>query len=79
MAAARFLLYLTGAAMVVAGLALMYVWGGLEAWIPVSIALALLVLIVGFLIMRLSDRAPRGQEPRHEQDRRPDPDGGRHD
>lgn len=63
MAIARMLLYFLGGLLLIAGIAMLFFETGLAGWIPGSIAVAGLVILVGLLVMGLSDRAP--EEHRH--------------
>lgn len=49
-------LYTLGAVILVVGIVLLFVESGLATWIPTGIALAGLLIIVGLLVIGLSDR-----------------------
>lgn len=67
MSAAKALFYVLGAALVVAGIVLLFFQTGLAAWVPPGIALAGLVIIVGMLVIGLSDRSDEDHDVHHEE------------
>lgn len=55
---ARVLLYLCGIILVVGALWMFFFSAGLARWIPVSMLVAGILLVVGLAIMGFADRAP---------------------
>lgn len=75
MGIARMLLYFLGALLVLAGLVMLFFETGLSAWVPTGIALAGLVILIGLLVLGLSDRSDvdrheRVEEHHHHDDHR---------
>lgn len=62
---ARTLLYVLGAVLMIVGIGMLFFETGLDAWVPAGVALAGLIILVGLLIVGLSERAPEGP-PREE-------------
>jgi hypothetical protein len=56
---ARMLLYVLGAGLMIAGIALLFFETGLDAWVPAGVALAGLIILIGLLVVGLSELAPR--------------------
>lgn len=62
MGIARMVFYLLGGLLLIIGLGMLFFATGLDAWIPGSIVVAGLIIILGLLVMGMSDRTP---EPEH--------------
>lgn len=53
--------YALGAFLIVVGLVLLFVESGLAAWVPLGVALAGLLIVLGFVVLGLAETPP---EPR---------------
>ena len=58
MGIARMVFYLLGGLLMIIGLGMLFFATGLDAWIPGSIVVAGLIIILGLLVMGMSDRTP---------------------
>lgn len=66
---ARTLMYLFGGILIIVGIGMLLLWSEISAWIPTTIAVAGLVILVGLLIMAFSDQMTRGRPVDEHQDR----------
>ena len=65
MNATRTMLYFVGAALIVAGIVMLFFQTGLAAWVPTGIAVAGLIILVGLFVMGMSDRAKSDTHVEH--------------
>lgn len=61
MSPTRTILWVFGVGLLIAGLMLIYFETGVAQWIPSTIAVAGLLIIVGLLVIGFSERAPPGE------------------
>ena len=67
--ASRMIMYLLGAGLVVLAVVMFFFAGNLDRWIPVSMLIAGILLILGLAVMGFADNAP---SDRHVVERRVD-------
>lgn len=59
----RMLLYLVGIALVVGALVMFFFYAGLNRWVPITMLVAGILLVIGLAVMGFADNAP---SERHE-------------
>lgn len=64
MGIARMVFYVVGGLLLIIGLGMLFFATGLDAWIPGSIVVAGLIIILGLLVMGMSERTPEPERTR---------------
>lgn len=63
LSASRMIMYLLGAALVVVAVVMFFFAGGLDRWVPVSMLIAGILLILGLSVMGFADNSPSDRPP----------------
>lgn len=76
MSPARMLLYFFGILLVVMSIGIFFFQTGLDEWVPVSLLVAGILLIIGLAVMGFADNAPSERVGGHSRGHHDDDDGG---